>query len=298
MKNRRLQTILITGLLALSCSLPVYAQDVSTESTVPTTEQVDPTAAVSQPAMAVQSAAEETAEDGPFGQPEPEQVEAPLESPLEANSEALSYNPNRDENYVPSGAGEHEITGLRNFRWPVPSSTHLSSCFNDPMGHGSRHCAIDIVADYGASVTASYDGTVVAVRYNGNNDMGYGNSVVVLHEGVRLRDGSSIDLYTRYSHMSSISVSVGDTVQAGVTEVGCVGGTGSGYSPYSPHLDFQILYVDPSKEDSWSVPSKYSIDPFCNELLEMPDGFTASGGADAWCSCCYEYADYVKNLYQ
>ncbi len=197
---------------------------------------------------------------------------------------------------IPQGAGEQVMRGRRNFSWPVPSSVSLSSCFIDPMGHGSTHYAIDIVADYGAPVTASYEGTVVATLYNGNGDNGYGNSVVVLHEDVPMADGSTMDLYTRYSHMSSITVSPGDTVTAG-TQVGTIGGTGSGYEPYSPHLDFQILTCSDAEKDNWSVPSRYSVDPFRNELLEVPSGFTASGGADAWCGCCYDYVAYVRSLY-
>ena len=319
MKFRQILTILTTAFIILSYPAAVMAADGSqgtdhpvmetpaeeTPDEAPATESLiesQPSLQVTQPAEALtaasETAAQNTAEAAQTAETEAAVTEAAGTAATEAVTEkSIAVDGGATEYYgVPSGAGEALMRGRRNFRWPVASSVSLSSCFMDPMGHGKAHYAIDIVADYGAPVTAAYDGTVIAVLYNGSGDNGYGNSVVVLHEDVLLADGTTTDLYTRYSHMSSNSVSVGDHVTGGVTEVGRVGGTGSGYEPYPAHLDFQILTVSDDPE-GWSVPSRNSIDPYRNELLEIPSGFTASGGADAWCSCCYDYVAYVRSLY-
>ena len=191
-----------------------------------------------------------------------------------------------------NGAGERKIEGgQRDFLWPVASSVSISSCFLDLMGHSSSHSAIDIVGSHYATVRASYPGTVVAVvnsctdDYPKSNGSGFGNYVVLQHSYTTLT-GGTITLYSRYSHLSSASVSYGASVAAG-QKVGEIGSTGSSYGY---HLDYQICY------GGWSPYQTYSIDPYVNDLLELPSGLNANG-ADSWCTCCYNYVNYVKQLY-
>lgn len=188
----------------------------------------------------------------------------------------------------PSQAGSKVITGgQRDFAFPVPGHSMLSSCFLD----NRRHCALDFPAPQGTPVVASYAGTVIAT-YNGCdhnygksasccND-GFGNYVVLQHDYV-LKSGEHITLYSRYSHLTAATVSVGQAVSKG-QQVGTVGSTG--YST-GHHLDYQILY------GGWSPFREYSIDPYINELLELPEGLYSmnSGG------CCSEYVAYVKEFY-
>ena len=145
----------------------------------------------------------------------------------------LSINASADYN---NGAGEEKIEGgQRDFKWPVPSSVSISSCFLDLMGHSSRHSAIDIVASHYATVQASYPGKVVAVVNNCTDDVpigngktsgsGFGNYVVIEHQ-YRITTGSTITLYSRYSHLASASVTKGTSVVAG-QKIGEVGSTGS-----------------------------------------------------------------------
>jgi hypothetical protein len=92
------------------------------------------------------------------------------------------------------------------------------------------HSGLDITAPSGTPVGAATAGTVAAV--NGNAGPAYGNYVVVEHSG---------GVYTLYGHLSSVSVSVGQSVSAG-QEVGKVGSTGNSSGP---HLHFEVRN-DPS----------------------------------------------------
>ena len=198
-----------------------------------------------------------------------------------------------------NGMGDKVIDGgQRDFKWPVPSSSIISSCFLDYMGHNNNsHSAIDIKGDHYAKVIASYDGDVIKVVNTCTDDFpigngkssgsGFGNYIVIQHS-YTLLNGTKITLYSRYSHLSSASVSEGDKVTKGQT-IGKIGSTGSSYGY---HLDFQICY------GGWNPYQTYSRDPYVNQFLELPSGFTASGGADTWCTCCYNYVAAVKELYK
>ena len=169
--------------------------------------------------------------------------------------------------------------GQRDFKWPVPGYYNIQSCFYDTR----NHCAIDISAPQSTPVVASYDGKVIksvdgGTSYKGD---GFGNYVVLEHNYATL--SGNITLYTRYSHLNSASVSVGATVSAG-QEIGKVGTTGNstGY-----HLDFQILY------GNWQPYQTYSIDPYSNQLLELPSNVVVY---DSW-DCGQSYYKLVKELY-
>lgn len=189
--------------------------------------------------------------------------------------------------------GDKVITGgKRDFKWPVKGWYGISSCFFD----GRSHYAIDIPATEGTAVFAAYDGTVAEVTYNNGSDGGYGNGVLLKHTYKKM-SGETITLYSRYAHMSSINVSSGQTVYAGQTVVGKVGGTGNGSVIYANHLDFQIL-----TSSNWRNRRTCSIDPFSNELLELPSGvYTAStsdccGVGPTGC-CCNAYVQAIKKIY-
>ncbi len=187
----------------------------------------------------------------------------------------------------PSQAGALVLTGGgRDFRWPVPGQYGLSSCFLDCRSH----YAIDISAPKGTEVVASYRGTVVEI-YNGCTHnygksssccCGFGNYVIMEHS-YALKSGEYITLYTRYAHLTKATVSVGDSLSAG-QQVGTVGSTG--YST-GHHLDFQIL------QGGYTPYKDYSIDPYINELLELPEGIWNALGS----YCCGKYIEYIKDLY-
>ena len=188
----------------------------------------------------------------------------------------------------PSQSGSKVLSGgQRDFELPVPGNSMLSSCFY----YNRNHCALDFPAPKGTPVVASYDGTVIAT-YNGCShnygksyrccDDGFGNYVVLQHD-YTLKGGEHITLYSSYNHLTKATVSLGQTVSKG-QQVGTMGSTG--YST-GHHLDYQILYGGLTPFRS------YSIDPYINELLELPEGLHSmnSGG------CCSRYVAYVKEYY-
>jgi murein DD-endopeptidase MepM/ murein hydrolase activator NlpD len=115
------------------------------------------------------------------------------------------------------------------FVWPTPSCTYITSHFapqrvNPVTGKLRPHTGTDIGAQYGAQIVAAASGTVKFAGWNG----GYGNCAIIDHGG---------GVSTLYAHMSSISVSAGQTVSAG----GAVGRVGSTGNSTGPHLHFEIL---------------------------------------------------------
>lgn len=112
------------------------------------------------------------------------------------------------------------------------SDATVSGSFINPLPSGRLTQGIhgwngiDIAAPEGTPIRASAAGTVIVSRVGGWNG-GYGNYVVIDH-------GNGVQ--TLYAHMSTDSVSIGDTVSSGQT-IGTVGNTGqsTGY-----HLHFEV----------------------------------------------------------
>jgi murein DD-endopeptidase MepM/ murein hydrolase activator NlpD len=98
--------------------------------------------------------------------------------------------------------------------------------------HGG-HRGLDIAVPVGTPIKTTMDGRVV---HAGWNNQGYGNLVIVENGDTR----------TYYAHLSSIPVSVGDTVRAGTT-IGLSGNTGNSTGP---HLHYEIrknkVPIDPT----------------------------------------------------
>ncbi|HQA59935.1 MAG: peptidoglycan DD-metalloendopeptidase family protein [Tepidanaerobacteraceae bacterium] len=118
--------------------------------------------------------------------------------------------------------------GTGEFRWPVPSSSYVTSDFGwriHPIYKTRRfHDGIDIAAAMGADVLAADDGEVIFAGSYG----GYGNTIIVSHGG---------GISTQYSHLSKILVGVGKQVIKG-DKIGLVGSTGLSTGP---HLHFSVI---------------------------------------------------------
>lgn len=98
----------------------------------------------------------------------------------------------------------------------------------DPVYHKSAfHDGVDFATTLGNPVYVTGDGTVETVRYK---FFGYGNEVIVNH-GYGYR--------TRYAHLNSIDVSVGQKLRRG-DKVGEVGNTGKSTGP---HLHYEVMYM-------------------------------------------------------
>ena len=103
--------------------------------------------------------------------------------------------------------------------WPVNGT--LTSGFGPRWGR--MHEGIDIAGGSGTPIAAAAAGTVIVAGWNG----GYGNLVVVDHGG---------GISTAYAHMSSIAVSVGQSVGQGTV----VGGMGTTGHSTGVHLHFEV----------------------------------------------------------
>ncbi len=119
----------------------------------------------------------------------------------------------------------------------VPTSRYkISARFGQsgPMWSSGRHTGLDFAAPQGRGIRAADSGKVVAASPAG----AYGNMIEIAHgNGTR----------TRYAHLSSIDVKVGEKVASGES-IGELGNTGNSSGP---HLHFEVLVdgdpVDPEK---------------------------------------------------
>ena len=132
---------------------------------------------------------------------------------------------------------DRAVTALP-FARPVPEDFDPTSGFGyrvDPFTRGlAMHTGLDFRAEYGAPVRSSGAGQVIAAESAG----GYGNMVEIDHGN---------GLSTRYAHLSTIAVAVGQAVEAGAV-LGRAGSTGRSTGPhlhYETRVDGEA--VDPQR---------------------------------------------------
>lgn len=139
---------------------------------------------------------------------------------------------NANKNNASSGGGSTGSSGVGSnssagYYWPTPSITYITSVFgwrvHPIFGTDKYHAGVDVAAYAGTAIGAAAAGTVAIAEYSSS----YGYYVVVYHN-----DGNS----SLYAHMSSMAVSVGQSVSRGQT-LGYVGSTGWSTGP---HLHFEI----------------------------------------------------------
>jgi murein DD-endopeptidase MepM/ murein hydrolase activator NlpD len=120
-------------------------------------------------------------------------------------------------------AREAERKRLNTFVLPITGS-YVSTGYqaSSSLWSSGSHTGIDFHAASGTSVHAVGSGTVVEAGWGGS----YGNQIVI-----KMNDGT----YTQYGHLSSIAVSVGQTVTPG-ERIGLSGATGN---VTGPHLHFE-----------------------------------------------------------
>src|SRR6516162_4341048 len=128
--------------------------------------------------------------------------------------------------------------GVVPVRKPIDGELDLQSGFGvriDPfLGRPAMHTGLDLHGETGDVVHATADGTVTAAGWSG----GYGRVVDVDHGN---------GLSTRYGHLSSIAVRVGQSIKSGQI-IGKVGSTGRSTGP---HLHYETRLrgaaTDPQK---------------------------------------------------
>ncbi|MFF4500520.1 M23 family metallopeptidase [Streptomyces sp. NPDC001401] len=120
-------------------------------------------------------------------------------------------------------AREAERKRLNMFVAPI-SNSYVSTGYkaSSSLWSSGSHTGIDFHAASGTTVHAVGSGTVVETGWGG----AYGNQIVI-----KMNDGT----YTQYGHLSSIGVSVGQTVTPG-QQIGLSGATGN---TTGPHLHFE-----------------------------------------------------------
>jgi murein DD-endopeptidase MepM/ murein hydrolase activator NlpD len=111
------------------------------------------------------------------------------------------------------------------FMWPLQGTLTSRFGYRTHPIHGTKlmHTGLDIARPTGTPIQAADGGSVVFAGWRG----GYGKAIIINHGG---------GLATLYGHLSSISVSSGQSVGKGQT-IGRVGSTG--YST-GPHLHFEV----------------------------------------------------------
>ncbi|MFI9119939.1 peptidoglycan DD-metalloendopeptidase family protein [Streptomyces bikiniensis] len=109
--------------------------------------------------------------------------------------------------------------------WVAPVTGGFSTPYraSGSMWSSGYHTGVDFIASSGTTVRAVGAGTVVSAGWSGS----YGNEVVIQHA-----DGN----YSQYAHLSSLSVSAGQSVSGG-QQIGLSGSTGNSTGP---HLHFEI----------------------------------------------------------
>lgn len=119
---------------------------------------------------------------------------------------------------VVKGTKEIPSRGTKDWKWPT--SRYTISCAYLCY---SGHYALDISAYVGQPVYAADNGVIIQAGWNG----AYGYSILINHNN---------GYYTRYAHLSTVDVSVGQVV-AGGQLIGKAGNTGNSTGP---HLHFEI----------------------------------------------------------
>ncbi|MEV5333501.1 M23 family metallopeptidase [Streptomyces werraensis] len=140
-------------------------------------------------------------------------AEKPAEQPAQKTAEDSSADEASAQTAPASG-----------FTSPVPGGG-IGTAYKvaGSMWSSGYHTGVDFSVPTGTSLKAVGAGTVVSAGWGG----AYGNQVVI-----QLNDGH----YAQYAHLSSLSVSAGQTVSAG-QQVGLSGATGN---VTGPHLHFEI----------------------------------------------------------
>ncbi len=128
--------------------------------------------------------------------------------------------------YAPSKSAEEALPepgklAASTFRWPVRG--RIIAKFGD-KGSGEKNDGINLAVPEGTPIKAAENGVVV---YAGNELKGYGNLVLVRHEG---------DWVTAYAHASEITVKRGDKVNRGQI----IAKAGQSGSVSSPQLHFEV----------------------------------------------------------
>ncbi|WP_149552081.1 M23 family metallopeptidase [Streptomyces marokkonensis] len=152
--------------------------------------------------------------------PSAPKAEKPAEKPAQQSSEQTADQSSSKASTQTATANQ----ATSGYSSPVPGGG-VGTAYKvaGSMWSSGYHTGVDFSVPTGTSLKAVGSGTVVSAGWAG----AYGNQVVI-----KLDDG----YYAQYAHLSSLSVSAGQTVSGG-QQVGLSGSTGNSTGP---HLHFEI----------------------------------------------------------
>lgn len=150
------------------------------------------------------------------------------------------------DGYTPIGIGETNDAGFilpfGNRSFSITSE--YGARVHPISGKHSFHAGIDLSAGHGSSVLAVGDGIVVhAAPQSSDLSVGYGNYITIKHTN---------GYFSRYAHLSKISVSVGDKIKQGEV-IGKEGNTGGSTGS---HLHFEIRRANDTGKGTSLNPTK------------------------------------------
>ena len=168
--------------------------------------------------------------------------------------------------------------------WPAPESAmdKISSTFGPRLKFSSGlrydwHRGVDISANTGDDILASYDGTVLKAEEIGSG----GLTIILQHEfkdsNVEFHGQTVNKWYTHYNHLSAFAVSPNSVVQAG-QKIGEAGQTGSADSIHLHHEVRVGTYcsLEWAVENPASTCNTFNFDPHVHPLLVYPRSATPS----------------------
>lgn len=143
-------------------------------------------------------------------------------TPVTASTSSSSNDKITETAKVDSNVTAPAKTGIGKLRWPAKGQ--IASSFGGKTDDGKRNDGLDILLPEGTAVKAAENGVVI---YASNGLKGYGNTVLVRHDG---------DIVTVYAHAKSLNVKRGDKVQRGqvIAQSGMTG------SAKRPKLHFEV----------------------------------------------------------
>lgn len=150
------------------------------------------------------------------------------------------------ESYLPRKNEPKASPGRIKLAWPIDRERFwISSKFGPRRKKGGAmgfHHGIDMAALKGTLVKAPLKGTVLQAGFS---TKGYGNSIIIHHAQEKIM--------TRYAHLDSILVKVGDSLKAG-DSIGRVGNTGfvrgmNGDHSNATHLHFEVIVAGKKRID-------------------------------------------------
>ncbi|MGL4972562.1 MAG: murein hydrolase activator EnvC family protein [Culicoidibacterales bacterium] len=169
---------------------------------------------------------------------------------LESYAALQNQTPEDTSSSQPSQDGSNEIPQASGFYRPTSGVMTLPYMSTEyPYSAARPHLGVDYGAAEGTPVVAVTDGVVIQASYGDNG--GYGNMIVISH------NVNGTPMVSIYGHLSSISVSAGQTISGG-EYIGAVGNTGQSFGA---HLHIELLvginYMPAGREERQS----YTVNP-------------------------------------